>query len=325
VVTAGSVPGWPFLVARGRETGYQLLLAPDFMLSGREAGQLLGEVQGEVPAQGPAQISTVTGPVTGPYSVVQRTARATRRDVGEPDRPEAPLLDRAGRPILLGYGFVCRGARVVAADEGDLAAARDAALAAYRRFHAAEYDFVPEPSTSYPLRSTLAPVQPAPAWPARPTAAPARPPAAPARPPAAHPSAAPAWTSQVLPTTTTPAPRPRISRPVVALLVAAVLFVLGVGVYLASSGGPAKPADVAVPNVVGMTQDRAELALAQVKLESKVVEWRVDKRPAGTVIETNPKAAELVPVGGEVGLVLSIGPAPSAQRSVPLRSGRAGP
>jgi len=297
-VTGGSGRGWPFLVARGREIGYQLLLAPDFILAGRESGLLMAEVQGEVLVSGPAEVSTVAGPVSGPMCVVRRTARVTRADVGATDRPEAPLLDRAGRPILLGYGFVCRGTRVTAVDEQDLSAARSAALAAYQRFYPAEEDFVPEPSGPYPLHSTLAPMAVAPAR----SVAKSRS-VAPSRSPA------PAWSAEVLPATRIEPPGPPVSRSVLSVAAAALLVVLAVGIYLVANRQTA-PADVAVPKVVGLTQQNAEQLIRHAQLKPVVVDWRPDKRPAGTVIETKPPAAQRVRPGSQVGLVLSIGPAP---------------
>jgi len=298
-VTGGAAQGWPFLVARGREIGYQLLLAPDFMLAGRESGLLMDEVQGEVPAAGPAKVTTVVGPVSGPVTVVQRTIRATRGDVGLTEQPESPLLDRAGRPILLGYGFVCRGTRLDTVDEQDVSSARSAALGAYRRFYAAEEDFLPEPSHPYPLRSRLAAPVPVPQQ--RRTASPPRP--APQLP------STQAWTAEVLSTPPTPPPSRPLSRSVLSVVAAVVLVVLAVGIYLVSR--PAQESDVAVPMVVGLTQDAAEWQIRDAKLKPVVVDGRVDSHPAGTVIETQPAAGQSLSPGSQVGLVLSIGPVPN--------------
>jgi hypothetical protein len=299
-VTGGPAQGWPFLVARGREIGYQLLLAPDFILAGRESGLVLGEVRGEVPADGPARV-TVVGSGSGPLSVVQRTVRATRGDVGATDRPEAPLLDRAGRPILLGYGFVCRGTGLDGVDERDLEPARSAALAAYRRFYAAEEDFVPEPSQPYRLSSTLV------AATAVPTPGPRRR-SAPVEAPASVEASGSAWTSEVLPSAPVAPPARPPARSVLAVAAAVVLVVLALGIYLVNSNGPARPPDVAVPKLVGLTQGDAEQRLRKANLVPKVVDGRPDRRPAGTVIDTRPPAGQLVPPGSQIGLVLSIGP-----------------
>lgn len=280
-----AVSGWPFLVARGRETGYQLLLAPDFVLAGRAAGLLLAEVSGEVPAQGPPQVSTLAGP-SGPLAVVQRTVRASRGDVGEQERPEAPLLDRAGRPILLGFGFVTPGVQVTVVDDADLWPAQEAALATYRRFHADEHDFVPEASSAYPLRSTVG-----------------RPPA-PA--PVAAPPAAPAWSAEVLPTRPPEPPRPRLLLPALGV-VALLLVVLGVFVFRGGGDGA-----VAVPDVVGLSQADAAQRLQKAGLTPVVTTVAMSNAAVGTVLATAPAADETVPAGSTVELTVSSGLAKSA-------------
>jgi hypothetical protein len=279
--------GWPFLVARGRETGYQLLLAPDFVLAGRDAGLLLTEVTGEVPAQGPSQVSMLNGP-SGPLAVVQRTVRATRGDVGETERPEAPLLDRAGRPILLGYGFVARGVQVLAPDETDLWHAQEAALTTYRRFHAAEYDFEPEPSAAYPLRSTVGPAVPV---------------AVAAPVPAAPPT--PGWSQDALPPRK-PEPGPRSTGLVLAGIGLVLAALVLVGVF-ALRGNQTVVGSVAVPDVVGMNQAAALQKLEAAKLTPVVTMVAIDPAPAGTVISTDPAAEQKVPVGTTVHVTVSSG------------------
>jgi hypothetical protein len=237
-VTSESIPGWAFLVARGRQTGYQLLLAPDFIMTGREAALLMDEVRGEVPMQGPPMVTDIAGPVSGPLCMVYRTVRATRGDVGAADRPEEPLLDRAGRPLVLTYGFICRGSRVVAPHDQDLRVARDAAVATYRRFHAAEETFPPETSRPYSVQSTVVPAEAALSGPAAPR------PAAPAEPalswPAASRSPAP-WTSQTLPGSQQPALVRRRPAIVISLIAVVALFGLALGAYVLTHGRQAKP------------------------------------------------------------------------------------
>jgi len=237
-VTSESIPGWAFLVARGRQTGYQLLLAPDFIMTGREAALLMDEVRGEVPMQGPPMVTDIAGPVSGPLCMVYRTVRATRGDVGAADRPEEPLLDRAGRPLVLTYGFICRGSRVVAPHDQDLRVARDAAVATYRRFHAAEETFPPETSRPYSVQSTVAPAEAALSGSAAPR------PAAPAEPalswPAASRSPAP-WTAQTLPGSQQPALVRRRPAIVISLIAVVALFGLALGAYVLTHGRQAKP------------------------------------------------------------------------------------
>jgi hypothetical protein len=193
-MTGESTLGWAFLVARGRVLGYQLLLAPDFLVASGESALLMDEIRGEVPAQGPPMVAELAGPASGPVCVVYRTLRATARDVDGADRPAEPLLDRAGRPLVLTYGFVCQGAGVTGPDEEDLRVAWDAALATYRRFRAAEEAFRTRTSYPYSLRSAVTPA----VAPPEATAQAPHPSAAPAKPAPAS-SAPPSWTAQVLP------------------------------------------------------------------------------------------------------------------------------
>lgn len=284
-MTHSSTPaqGWAFLVARGHETGYQLLLAPDFVLTGREPGLLMNEVQGEVPESGPPVVTTMVGPVSGPLGVVHQTARLTRADVGLADRPEAPLRDRVGRPLLLAYGFVCRGVRVVAVDDRDLGLARDAAMATYQRFYAAEDDFLPEASHPYPVSSSVTPAAATPA-----------PPAGPQRQPAP-------WTSQVLPKRQQPTPR----RPAMILGVLVVALTLVGGIYIALRESP-----VEVPDINGKSQLEAIQLVDKAGLVLKTMCEPNDK-PVGTVVRAEPHPGEHVPPGSEVRIWVSTGQVPT--------------
>ena len=237
-MTSESTLGWAFLVARGRQTGYQLLLAPDFIMAGRESALLMDEIRGEVPMHGPPVVTDIAGPTSGPLCMVYRTARATRREVGAAERPAEPLLDRAGRPLVLTYGFICSGSSVLAPRDQDLRVARSAAVETYRRFHAAEATFQPETSHPYSLQSTVAPVAaamsgsaaPRPAGPGG-LAGPGESRPAPSRSPAP-------WTSQTLPGSQRPAPVRRPPATVISLLAVAVLALFGLvlGGYVVSHG-----------------------------------------------------------------------------------------
>ncbi len=174
--------------------------------------------------QGPPMVIDIAGPISGPLCVVYRTLRATRGDVGAADQPEVPLLDRAGRPLVLTYGFICRGSRVVAPHYEDLHIARNAAVATYRRFHAAEETFPPETSRPYPVRSTMAPVEAAPSGSAAPRPSP------PAEPAHSWPDRSPPpalSTPHTLPSSQQPAPDQRRPIIVMSLIVVAALALLG--------------------------------------------------------------------------------------------------
>ncbi|GLZ43630.1 PASTA domain-containing protein [Actinokineospora sp. NBRC 105648] len=142
--------GWAFLVARGRVAGYRLLLVPDFVLRGGHSGALIAAVGEHVPRRGRPGVRTIDG--VG--SVVYRTRPVTLADIGAD--VEVPLLDAAGRPIVLTYGFVCRATVVGHVAEVDIERAWQSAVEVYQRFHAAELTFHPEASAFYRLVSSVA-------------------------------------------------------------------------------------------------------------------------------------------------------------------------
>jgi hypothetical protein len=316
-MTGEATAGWAFLVARGRQLGYQLLLAPDFLAASRQSALLMDEVRGEVPAQGPPVVSDLDGQVCAVY----RTLRVTSQDIGAADRPAEPLLDRAGRPLVLTYGFVCRGVRVTGPDEDDLRVARDAALATYRRFRAAEEAFVTRTSYPYSLRSAVAPAAttaareyPAAGYPAgghpgsghpgtghpgtgHPVAARAPLAAGPGLTPVpARASSVPApWTAQAWSGGRPPAPIRR--RPAIVAVLIAMLVLAGLasgGYVLRHEQRPAAPVrQVEVPNVVGQPEPAAVRLLRAAGLVAGI-KPTVSQRPAGIVIGTWPRAGTRV-------------------------------
>jgi hypothetical protein len=295
-VTGRVVPGWAFAVGRGHATGYRLLLIPGFMTDGPEPGLLMSRIRGEAPASRPPLITTVVGADHGVLAVVYRTAELTRADVGRTDSPEAALLDRAGRPLVLTYGFLCRGVRVVAPDERDLSVARDAALATYLRFHAAEEDFSPETSDPYPVHSTVTSID---------GAAAGRSPTTPAIAP---------WTAEAIPT---PRPSPVIPRrglPLAALLGVLLLIPLIAGLVLHDD-------TVQVPDVVNrpLADARRDISDAGLLADPDPVP-EIDPRPPGTVIRTDPPGGTSVSRKSTVRLWTSSGPVPEAVPGTP--SGR---
>ena len=107
-----------------------------------------------------------------------------------------------------------------------------------------------------------------------------------------------------------------------ALGVLVVVALAGLGVAWAagvfSSEEPAK--QVAVPDLVGMTEQGAAKALEQAGLKiGEVVSEQSDKGPAGTVVAQDPAAGTEVAEGGPVALTVSSGasPSPPATSDVP--------
>ncbi len=300
-MTGKSTPGWAFLLARGHQVGYQLLLVPDFIAAAGEAALLADELRGEVPTHAPPVVANVAWPISGPLCIVYRTIRATRGDIGADDRLEELLLDRAGRPIVLTYGLVCRGSRVVSPNEEDLRAARDAALATYQRFHAAEQTFRPETSRQYVVHSAVTPVETAASGLA---ASPPPASAAAASRPDTSRSPTP-WTSQVLPDSRPPDPVPH-RLPAIVMVLGVVLVLLGVagGSYLLFRGHTPQ---VRVPNVAEMAINDAEQHITQASLT-----WKISCQTAkpsnglinNRVIGTKPYAGQLVDKGSNVTILV---------------------
>jgi serine/threonine-protein kinase len=107
-----------------------------------------------------------------------------------------------------------------------------------------------------------------------------------------------------------------------ALGVLVVVALAGLGVaWAAGVFDNEKPAakQVAVPDLVGMTEQGAAKALDQAGLKiGKVVSVQSDKGPAGTVIAQDPAAGTEVAEGGLVALTVSSGASPSPPSSVDI-------
>lgn len=129
--------GWPFLVARGRERGYSVLLAPPFLM---DSYGLLEEVTR--PTSG-VEVATVRG-----LCVVWSEYAVTHDDIGAEPR------DEHSRPLRLLHGFVAERT-IVQPSEVDMSVSRSAALDTYRRFLGDEERFAVEPSTPFPVRSNI--------------------------------------------------------------------------------------------------------------------------------------------------------------------------
>lgn len=142
--------GWPFLVARGRQRGYSVLLAPPFMIQALDYG-LLEQVVGPVSAAQPVRTTS-----TRDLCIVWSEHAVTGTDVA--DGSEA--RDEHSRPLRLLYGLVSPDATVLKPSEVDLEHSCLAALDTYRRFLADEKRFTVEPSTPFDLRSAVMPSSP---------------------------------------------------------------------------------------------------------------------------------------------------------------------
>lgn len=166
--------GWTFLVARGRRTGYQTLLAPDFLAESNEYG-VLGEL---ADADAQPAIARLHGLTAGDVVLAYRTQRLTDADLGE----GGPLTDEFGRPLELLYGFAVRAEAIGRLDDADFGRAQAEALGTYQRFLADESSFGLETSRAFALRSIPATAEPRPAEPKPAAPVPAAPVMVPAEP-----------------------------------------------------------------------------------------------------------------------------------------------
>jgi hypothetical protein len=166
--------GWPFLVARTRNAGHRVVVAPDFLVE-QEAESWLGRVSGgEDTPDGHAVLHQSPD---GQFVVVSRVFVAGRADYGLDG--DGPIRDRSGRPIRFTEGLVLRGHTEPEVTQGDLAQACSVTQVAYQTFWTLEDAFQTVPSTGYPLgttpgtaltlrpaRSTSGPAEPRPKTPA---------------------------------------------------------------------------------------------------------------------------------------------------------------
>ncbi|MEZ0163212.1 Stk1 family PASTA domain-containing Ser/Thr kinase [Kineococcus sp. LSe6-4] len=116
----------------------------------------------------------------------------------------------------------------------------------------------------------------------------------------------------------TPPPQDRPRRWPWILLVVALLLGIGAVVWALQNTGddgapPAEttssaPATVAVPDLVGASQDSAEQQITDLGLTPNVTQAADDTVDEGDVISTDPEAGTQVAVGGTVNVVVSSGP-----------------
>jgi len=140
---------WPFLIARGRQRGYSVLLAPQFLLAEGDYG-FLEEATGPVPESDPVRVGVATSHHGRRFVLAWSEHRVTAADVGDTADPR----DEHSRPLRLLYGFLSADTTITAPAGADLDHARRAALDTYRRFLTDEHRFSTEPSTPLDARAT---------------------------------------------------------------------------------------------------------------------------------------------------------------------------
>jgi hypothetical protein len=139
---------WPFLIARGRQRGYSVLLAPRFLLAEGDYG-FLEQATGPVRESAPVQADVATSRRGRRLGLVWSEHRVTAEDLSDTEDP----YDEHSRPLLLLYGFVCADTTVSAPHGAGLDHARRVALDTYRQFLTDENGFTTQPSAPFDTRS----------------------------------------------------------------------------------------------------------------------------------------------------------------------------
>lgn len=139
---------WPFLIARGRQRGYSVLLAPHFLLAEGDYG-FLEEATGPVPQAQPVRVGAATSQRGRRFGLVWSEHLVTAADVGGTADPR----DEHSRPLRLLYGVLSADTAINASAGADLDHARRAALDTYRRFLTDEHHFTTEPSNPLDARA----------------------------------------------------------------------------------------------------------------------------------------------------------------------------
>lgn len=105
-MTAVPAQAWPYVVARGRLSGYQAIAGPGFLTDAGLTYLLEYASAGEAGEPDAATVREVIGTTLQPLSVVYRVvvARAGRYGLGD----DSPLRDQAGRLIRVFEGLVLR-------------------------------------------------------------------------------------------------------------------------------------------------------------------------------------------------------------------------
>lgn len=144
------VLGWPFLVARGRQTDYRTVSAPDFLVQANAYGVLSDSVRRADMCDGDVRAVAIDSPVG------ELTATYTSERLEGPDPLSAAggrwPTDEHGRPLQILYGVVTRHSPNGAVHARDLGDARRQAIAGFRRFLADEQRFTVDATPGLQLR-----------------------------------------------------------------------------------------------------------------------------------------------------------------------------
>lgn len=140
---------WPFLIARGRRSGYQTLVCPEPLAIDDAYGILEREIEPNPDRDTPStlELRTTDGRT---FTAVHLSHVASAEDLGAAD-----ARDAHGRPLLLIFGLLWERALVLELSTADVDIAFQTALTAYRRFLADEDHYSLAVSRPFPTSSTI--------------------------------------------------------------------------------------------------------------------------------------------------------------------------
>lgn len=151
-------PAWVFLVARGRDTGYRTVAAPDFLVDLGLHGMLAQNAAVPEDPRRPTVLHLDLGSA-GQLTVVHTAYTLGAEDLGATlsERFGRPPRDRHGRPLSLIYGLVLSGRLHGTPSADDLSEARSEALDHFRAFAENESRSQPFPTRAAPRSLLLQP------------------------------------------------------------------------------------------------------------------------------------------------------------------------
>jgi hypothetical protein len=146
--------GWPFLVARSRNAGYRVIVAPEFMAGSRQDVAAIGWLAtGEETDTTEAFVKELKVPAEAPATAVFRNFPAHARDYLPGGN--GLLKDSSGRPIIMTEGFILRltGTQTTKLwlTTADLSRAHELVKPTFREFWQLEDKYPQQQSQSFPV------------------------------------------------------------------------------------------------------------------------------------------------------------------------------
>jgi len=132
---------WPFLISRGRQVGYQVIAAPDFLTSAQLSGLLFDIAGGSPTRPHQARYRLAAHTLVGDFVVMFTVRLADASDLADATT-DSPPLDEHSRRIPLIEGVVQRGGHITPdTRDGPLRAGREARGPLFSDFWEADQDW----------------------------------------------------------------------------------------------------------------------------------------------------------------------------------------